>query len=112
MPTDPIGQLITKIKATLTAIGIPEDELSGIFAVERGFAIPFAGIQVTLKLLNGERIWEGVERSARMPIDGDREAPKSVILFREGMNQPLLVARKIALHIATIRIDLAIEATA
>lgn len=108
---DPIELLMHQTKVALRAIGVDQTELSEIFAVERGFALPFAGMQVTLKLFNGERVWECVSRYTSIPIGGETETPVSVILFREAMNQPQMLARRIAMHIATIRIDLAIEAT-
>ncbi len=107
---DPIEQLLRQTTVTLAAIGVSSEELAGIFAVERGFAIPFAGMQVSLKLYNGDRVWECTVRYSATAVDGESEAAITNILFREPMNQPQVLARKIAIHVATTRIDLAIEA--
>jgi hypothetical protein len=108
---DPIDLLTKQVKATLSAVGIDGKDLDDIFAVERGFAIPFAGMQVSLKLHNGERVWECTFRYPAISVDGTGERVITTILFRDPMNQPQVVARKIALHVATTRIDLAIEAS-
>jgi hypothetical protein len=107
---DPIDHLLRQTKATLAAVGVSAEELSGIFAVERGFALPFAGIQVSLKLFNGDRVWESTIRYSTMAVDGETESMITNILFREPMNQPQVLARKLAIHVATTRVDLAIEA--
>jgi hypothetical protein len=45
-----------------------------------------------------------------MAVDGETESMITNILFREPMNQPQVLARKLAIHVATTRVDLAIEA--
>ena len=103
---NPLEKLKAQLAASLQAIGI---DPSGIFVTERGIALPFAEMQVSLKTINGERVWQCVERYSARGLGTDEEKPRMITRFEEPMDQPLRIARSIALHVAAVRVDAALD---
>lgn len=104
-----LEQLKLQLVTALNSIGI---DAKDIFTTERGIALPFADMQITLKTEKGQRVWQCTERFATMGLGDDQEKTKIIIRFEEPMEHPLRMARAIAVYIATTRIDAALDSVA
>lgn len=107
-PTNVVEQLKELVVETLSSIGY---DVSGVFATERGLAIPSAKMQVTLKVSKGHRVFECIEQYSVMDVSTGKETVLTMVRFEEPMEKPASMARSIALHIAQNQIDGAIDRT-
>lgn len=107
-PVNVIEQLRDLVVASLSSIGF---DVSGIFSTERGIAIPAANMQVTLKVSKGNRVFECIEKYTVIDVASDKETVLTMVRFEEPMERPASMARSIALHLAQIQIDGAIDRT-
>ncbi len=106
-PVSLLDQLKYEIVAALNAVGIGADD---VFVTANGIALPFADMQISLKSVKGQRVWQCTERYSTLALDSDVEKTKTVIRFEEPMEHPLRMARSVAIYIATTRIDAALDA--
>ena len=108
-PANVVEQLRELVVEALRSIGY---DVSGVFATERGLAIPSAKMQVTLKVSKGHRVFECVEQySVIRDVSTGKEDVLNMVRFEEPMEKPASMARSIAMHIAQNQIDGAIDRT-
>jgi len=66
---------------------------------------------ITLVLEKGKRVWKAEHTYSVMRLEDAFENRLTTQLFTVPLEDDLLLARRLALHIATSRIDAAIDAT-
>jgi hypothetical protein len=101
------AQLKRVVIASLAAIGIKETEIR--FADNR-IEVPVAGVTVLPALVDGKRVWKAEGRYSVMRLDDAFENEVTSQLFTVTLGDDLLLARKLALHIAVTRVDSALDA--
>jgi len=88
-------------------LGVKRHEIK---ATARGISIPSAGVSVSAELSDGVRVWRAVSRMTVRSAAGGEDRAISAVLFEEPFEREWQVARRMALYLAEIRIDAAIDA--
>lgn len=91
---------------SLAAIGIKS---AGIKFLNGRIEIPDAGIVVTLVLDNGARVWKAESMYSVMKLQDAYENQITTQLFTVPMDDDLMLARRLATHISTVKIDAALD---
>lgn len=94
------------VTAACAPLGIKKHE---VVVSGRGISIPSCGISVTGELSDGVRVWRAVSRMHVASVTGDSDRTVSAVLFEEPFEREWQVARRIALYVAEVRIDAAID---
>lgn len=106
-PSNPIPKFASAIAAACSPLGIKAHE---IVATARSISIPSAGLSVSAELSNGVRVWRCESRMTVRSAVGGEDVSVPAVLFEEPFEREWQVARRMALHLAEIRIDAAIDA--
>lgn len=91
----------------LAAVGVKETEIK--FNGTR-IDVEACGLTVAPALDNGKRVWKAEGRYSVMRMDDAFESEVSTILFTVPLEDDLLLARKIAIHVAVTKVDAALDA--
>jgi hypothetical protein len=76
-----------------------------------GIVVPILGVSVTAELVdNKKRVWSATETFAIASLDGDDERLQTRTIFQEPLDKHWQIARRLALLVATRKIDAAIDA--
>lgn len=105
-PTNPMQRFAKAVAAACSPLGIKPHE---VVATGRGIAIPSAGVSVTAELSEGVRVWRAASRMVVRSVSGGDDRTISAVLFEEPFEREWQVARRMALHLAEVRIDAAID---
>jgi hypothetical protein len=95
------------LTATLSAVGLKETDVK--FNGAR-IDIASCGVVVAPALVDGKRVWKADHSFSLMGMEDAFERPVTTQLFTVPLEDDLLLARRLATHVATTRIDAAIDA--
>nr|WP_250807747.1 hypothetical protein [Neorhizobium tomejilense] len=95
------------VTSALAAVGIKEDEVK--FQGNR-IEIPSCGVTVSPALEEGKRVWKAEGGYSVMRMEDAFETPITSVLFTVRLEDDLLLARKLAIHVAVTRVDAALDA--
>lgn len=101
-----IENLAKAVAAACAPLGIkPAD----VLPTPTGIVVPTVGITVSAELVNNKRMWTATETFSVVSLDGDDERLQRRTLFQEPLDKEWQLARRLALLVATRRIDAAID---
>lgn len=95
------------ITSSLAAIGVKETEVK--FNGNK-IEVPLCGITVSPVLEGGKRVWKAEGTYSVMRLDDAFENEVTAQLFTVPLEDDLLLARKLALHIAVTKVDASLDA--
>jgi hypothetical protein len=94
------------ITSSLAAIGIKETEIK---FVGNKIEVPVCGVSIAPALENTKRVWKAEHTISIMRLEDAFESEKTLQLFTVPLNDDMLLARKLALHIAVTKIDASLD---
>lgn len=94
------------ITSSLAAIGVKETEIK--FTGNR-IEVPLCGVTIVPALDNGKRVWKAEATYSVMRLDDAFESEVTQQLFTVPLNDDMLLARKLALHIAVTKVDASLD---
>lgn len=95
------------VAASLAAVGIKEADVK--FQGNK-IAVVSAGITVVPAIEDGKRVWKAEGTYSVMRMEDAFETEVSSVLFSVPLEDDLLLARKLAVHVAVTRIDASLDA--
>ncbi|MCV9963540.1 hypothetical protein OIU34_16680 [Pararhizobium sp. BT-229] len=95
------------ITSSLAAIGVKETEVK--FNGNK-IEVPLCGVTVSPALEGGKRVWKAEGTYSVMRLDDAFENEVTAQLFTVPLEDDLLLARKLALHIAVTKVDASLDA--
>ena len=101
-----LASLKLAVVESLSAIGIKS---ANIKFLNGRIEIPDAGVVVTLVLDKGVRVWKAESSYSVMKLQDAYESQITTQLFTVPMDDDLLLARRLATHISTVKIDAALD---
>jgi hypothetical protein len=95
------------ITSSLAAIGVKETEIKFI---GNKIEVPVCGVTIAPSLENGRRVWKAESTYSVMRLDDAFENEVTQQLFTVALEDDMLLARKLALHIAVTKVDASLDA--
>ncbi|MBY3151176.1 hypothetical protein HFO56_01980 [Rhizobium laguerreae] len=94
------------ITSSLAAVGLKETEIK---FVGNKIEVPVCGVTVAPSLENGKRVWKAEGTCSVMRLEDAFENEFTQQLFTVPLEDDLLLARKLALHIAVTKVDASLD---
>jgi hypothetical protein len=95
------------LTSSLAAVGVKESEV--VFNGNK-IEIPTHGITIAPAIEGGKRVWKAEGKHSVMRLDDAFEHEVTVQLFTVSLEDDLLLARKLALHVAVTNVDASLDA--
>jgi hypothetical protein len=102
-----IAKFKTSIAVACSAVGVRSDQ---VVVIPGGISLPDYEVSVVLVVSEGVRVWRAVERRFVSSVGEDEEVKEySAILFEAQIGRETIIAKRLAMRIAEMRIDVAID---